>query len=231
MHVNDYGTVRIGFCQVLRVGFDNASEKWKYIRADSKASEHARYVSVLSDAFRVLRKCTPDDYARKPRDPFSDAHHYKTAECRTVGYRYMPALRKMPRLAKFIKEPGLFDNYMNLVVYCRLICHFSAKPLSDVSRPRRQPFRQKKFFSDYISNFLRFVYLQEVLTIAQEHLHAYLAYFIRLRRWHMFPAVVHFTTHIWEDCKRFGCAAGYLSAYPFENQLSIFSKVNRIIVI
>jgi hypothetical protein len=133
MHSNDYGTVRIGVNQVLRIGFDNATEKWKYIRGEMTPRERARYTTVVSDAFRVLRKCTPDDYARKPRDPFSDAHHYKTAECRTVGYRYMPALLKMPRVTKLIDNKELCGNYMNLVVFCRLICHFSDKPLSDVS--------------------------------------------------------------------------------------------------
>ncbi len=53
----------------------------------------------------------------------------------------------------------------------------------------------------------------------------YLSYFIEIQKWSMFPAVVHFTTHIIEDCKRFKCAAGYLSAYPFENEMSIFGKV------
>lgn len=67
--------------------------------------------------------------------------------------------------------------------------------------------------------------MQEVLLLGQEHLNAYLSYFIKYKHWHMFPAVVHFTTHIWEDCIRFGCAGGYLSAYPFENQLAVFSKV------
>jgi hypothetical protein len=76
-------------------------------------------------------------------------------------------------------------------------------------------------------NSVRCYSSQEVLILGQEHLNAYLSYFIKRRHWHMFPAVVHFTTHIWEDCVRFGCAGGYLSAYPFENQLAVFSKVRR----
>jgi hypothetical protein len=69
---------------------------------------------------------------------------------------------------------------------------------------------------------------QVVLELGQTHLIEYMAYTLMERDWFLFPPVQHFATHIFEDCKRFGCAAGYLSAYPFENQLSIFGKVSNL---
>jgi hypothetical protein len=66
---------------------------------------------------------------------------------------------------------------------------------------------------------------QEVLLLAQEHLLKYLGFFVQQGHYHMFPPLVHFATHVIEDVARFGCGAGHLSAYPFENQLSVFGKV------
>jgi hypothetical protein len=64
--------------------------------------------------------------------------------------------------------------------------------------------------------------------MAQAHLIEYLAFFIKSRDYHMFPPLVHFATHVVEDVARHGCGAGHLSAYAFENQLSVFGKVRNV---
>lgn len=66
-----------------------------------------------------------------------------------------------------------------------------------------------------------------MLVLAQNHLVDYLEFFIRSRNYHMFPPLVHFATHVIEDVARFGCGAGHMSAYPFENQLSVFGQVRH----
>lgn len=148
MHLVDYGTLKIGFYQVLRIGFD--SHHWKYIVRRRAPEEQAVFQKVVSDAFDVFRKCLPSDYARKPRDPFVDGHHYKSIECRLVGLRLMPALLNLPSVQELMKEyEDLYRNYINVVVYCRLVCHFSAKALPDVSFSTRF-FFYSLFFSTSI---------------------------------------------------------------------------------
>jgi hypothetical protein len=56
----------------------------------------------------------------------------------------------------------------------------------------------------------------------------YLQYFLDRGHYHMFPPLVHFATHVVEDVARYGCGAGHISAYPFENQLSVFGKVSAL---
>ena len=131
MHLVDLGIVRIGICELLRTGFGEKNE-WKYVTKSRTTAQKDVFQEVVSDAFRVFRKCLPKEYARKPRDPFADAHHYKSVECRTVGSRFLPALLNMPRFTKLI-EARMGQNFWNLVIFCRLICHFSCRPLTDVS--------------------------------------------------------------------------------------------------
>jgi hypothetical protein len=131
MHLVDFGILRIAICELLRVGFGDKSE-WKYVQKSRTPAEEAKFQEIVSDAFRVFRKCLPKEYARKPRDPFTDAHHYKSVECRTVGSRFIPALLNMTRFVEMI-DKDMGQNFWNLVVFCRLICHFSCRPLTDVS--------------------------------------------------------------------------------------------------
>ncbi len=131
MHTIDNGILRLGFYQVLRVGFHSEKEKWKYIRPHYPAATQKRYTAMVNDAFDVYRKCQPNDYVRQPRNPCDAAHDYKTAEVRLAATRFLPAFLQLPRAQEFL-DTELAGNYMNLVVFCRLVNHFSTKPLSEV---------------------------------------------------------------------------------------------------
>ena len=133
MHTVDKGILRIAFNQVLRAGYGE-KENWKYIRPSMNAVKQTRYVAAVHDAFDVFRKCLPSDYAREPRNPFDAAHDYKTAEMRVAATRFLPALLELPCLKEFFDEDEeLKDNFMNLLVFCRLVNHFSTKPMHAVS--------------------------------------------------------------------------------------------------
>jgi hypothetical protein len=132
MHTLDNGIVKFGFYQVLRVGFDSEKERWKFIRPHLNKLELNQFTAIVNDAFAVFRKCLPNDYVRQPRNPFEAAQDYKTAEVRLAATRFLPALLQLPRFSDF-KDGGLSKNYMNLVIFCRLVNHFSTKPIRVVS--------------------------------------------------------------------------------------------------
>jgi hypothetical protein len=132
MHTIDNGILKLGFYQIVRAGFGE-KENWKYVRRPLRADVLAAYTAAVNDAFDVFRKCLPSDYARQPRNPFEAAHDYKTAEVRVAAMRFLPALLKTPRVAQFITDGELTANFMNLLVFCRLVNHFSTKPMDTVS--------------------------------------------------------------------------------------------------
>jgi hypothetical protein len=132
MHSIDSGIGKYGFYQAIRVGYDNEKDRWKFIRPHLPKPELSKFTAVVNDAFAVFRKCLPGDFVRQPRNPFEAAQDYKTAEVRLAATRFMPALLQLPRFADF-KDGGLTKNYMNLVIYCRLVNHFSTKPIPVVS--------------------------------------------------------------------------------------------------
>jgi hypothetical protein len=134
MHTIDGGVLKYAFYQIVRQGYGE-KENWKYVRPPLKADDLARYIAVLSDAFDVFRKCLPSDYARQPRNPSDAAHDYKTAEVRVAATRFLPALLLLPRVKPFMTDGGLTKNFMNLLVFCRLINHFSTKPMKTVRYP------------------------------------------------------------------------------------------------
>jgi hypothetical protein len=227
MHTVDGGIVTTGFSQVLGAGYGE-KESWKYIRPPMNAVKKARYIAAVHEAFGVFRKCLPSDYAREPRNPFDAAHDYKTAEMRVAATRFLPALLELPRMKEFFEDEELTDNYMNLLVFCRLVNHFSTKPMNAVSTanlPNPGACLNSVILHHVYEKPWLYVLAQEMLKLAQKHLVDYLAFFIRCRHYHLFTPLIHFATHVVEDVARFGCGAGHMSAYPFENQLSVFGQV------
>ena len=130
MHTIDNGLLKVSFFLVLRVGF-KTDEHWKYITPSLKSSSQAEYAAAVTDAFRVFRKCQPVEYNRQPRDPFQAASHYKCAETRMAALRFLPALFHIPQVNKHL-DSEVNENFMNLVVFARLVGHFSFKPLTKV---------------------------------------------------------------------------------------------------
>lgn len=158
MHTVDNGVLKFGMYQVLRTGFEKKKEAWKYVTARLAPTIRRIYKRSVTRVFRIFRKCQPSDYARQPRDPFIAAGSYKTAESRLAGTRYLPALFHVPEVNKHFHNP-LSSNYMNLVIFCRLIGHFSTKPLHDVSFESylRNPYTQSDEYEVFLIFFLHFI--------------------------------------------------------------------------
>lgn len=225
MHTIDNGLLKVSFFLVLRVGYEKP-EHWKYITASLKLSSQAVYAAAVSDAFRVFRLCQPVEYNRQPRDPFQAAAHYKCAETRLAALHFLPALFQIPRVNEHL-DSEVTENFMNLVVFARLVGHFSFKPLTEVCiNISSLSHLIVGSSSDRIDNKRRRFLFQELLNLAQSHLILHLQYYIDKGHFHVFTPLTHFALHIIEDLIRFGCAAGHISAYAFENQLSIFGKVH-----
>jgi hypothetical protein len=73
----------------------------------------------------------PKQYQRKPRSPFLAFSFYKTAEMRTAYMKYAPAMLLIPEVSRHL-DKGIRDNFWNLIIFAKLIGHFSIKPLPKV---------------------------------------------------------------------------------------------------
>lgn len=132
MHSADGGCGRLGFCILLRVGLDG-KEAWKTrLCAQKLGSKDTKiYLSNADLKFEDFRRCLSNDFARKPRE-LSAVNLYKTIEMKTAIVRFVPALLQVPKVAKYL-DKSLAANFMNYVVFTRLVGNFSTRPLPQVS--------------------------------------------------------------------------------------------------
>lgn len=131
MHTGDGGCGRLGFCVLLRVGLDG-KEAWKTRLCAEKLTTKQTKVYFFNAELKFdhFRRCLSDDYARKPRE-LAAVNLYKTVEMRTAIVKFVPALLQVPKVAKYL-DKDLAANFMNYVVFTRLVGNFSTKPLPQV---------------------------------------------------------------------------------------------------
>lgn len=80
---------------------------------------------------QVFGQCLPVQYQRHPRSPFLAFTFYKTVELRTAYMKYAPAFLLIPEVFRYFHE-GVRKNFWNLIIFAKLIGHFSIKPLPKV---------------------------------------------------------------------------------------------------
>lgn len=128
MHSGDGGAGHVGLAVALQVGFSAEQRKKFNIGPRGNYNDVAIYRRNLELAFAQFRSCLSSEFARLPRSPMN-AHMYKTAETRTVILRFFPALRLRPEITP---DNGFAENFMNYVIFTKLVGNFSTKPLPSV---------------------------------------------------------------------------------------------------